>query len=340
MAQVRTRTDLPILLLHNVDHSWTGPEIEEVEQAVSELQTAVAELGHPVVSAPLHNPDLPSLLRQFDPDDYVVLNWCEAIPGISHSDYRVAQMLEDSGFTFTGACADALAFSWDKPRVKERLTQHGITIPRWRLYSRAQKDGWNCFPAIVKASLEHSSVGISTESVVLSPDEMEHRIEYVLDTYAQPAIVEDFIDGREFYVPVFGDGDPHILAPVEMDYGFFQDVHQRLCTFDAKFTPGSNQYEEINARVPADLTPYEYAQLERICLAAFTAVQCRDYARMDVRLRDGIFYVIDVNPNADISADASIARAAAAEGYTYGQMISHLITLAAERHPRFKQHWF
>jgi len=340
MAPTRTRTDLPILLLHNVDLAWSEPEIAEVRRSATELLTAVEELGHPVASLPVSDPELSVLLSQFDPADYVVLNWCESLPGITHSDFRVAQTLEASGFTFTGASAEALAFSWDKPRVKERLSSLGIATPLWRVYARPEKNGWNCFPAIVKPSLEHSSIGISTESVVLTPSEMQLRIEYVLDTYGQPALVEDFIDGREFYVPVLGDGNPVMLPPVEMDYASFDDVHERLCTFDSKFTPGSRLYERIGARVPAPLNVYDYAQLERTALAAFAALQCRDYGRMDIRLRDGIFYVIDANPNADISADASIARAAAVAGYSYGEMISCLITLAAERHPRFKQHWF
>ena len=337
MTLTKTRTDLPILLLHNVDNTWPQADIEEVEQAANHLQTAVSSLGHPVVSAPLRDPDLPSLLRQFDPWDYVVLNWCESIPGTPHSDFRVARMLEASGFTFTGASSEALEFSWNKPCVKERLRSLGIKTPSWQVFERVEPGDWNCFPAIVKLGLEHSSTGITPESVVLNQREMLRQLEYMLGKFGGPVIVEDFVDGREFYVTVLGDGDPHMLPPVEMDYGSFSDVHKRLCTYDAKFTPGSDGYEGINCLVPAPLSEEEYLQLEQLALATFRALQCRDYARMDIRLRDGTFYLIDANPNADISSDASIARAAAAAGYTYGEMISLLVTLAAERHPRFKQ---
>ncbi|HOU24999.1 MAG: D-alanine--D-alanine ligase [Chloroflexi bacterium ADurb.Bin180] len=337
MVLTKTRTDLPILLLHNVDTDWTDAEIEEVEQAVELLRSAVASLGHPVVSATLRDSDLASLLSKFDPLDYVVLNWCECLPGTTSTDYRVAQILEALGFTFTGAGSEALEFSWNKPQVKERLRRLGISTPTWKVFERAEPDSWNCFPAIVKAGLQHSSVGITSESVVLNEEETLRRLEYILTTYGPPAIVEDFVDGREFYVPVIGNGEPMILPPVEMDYGAFSDMHQRLCTYDAKFTPGSDQYVGITCRVPAPLSADEYARLEKLALAGFAALQCRDYARMDVRLRDGVFYLIDVNPNADISADASVARGAAAAGYSYGEMISLLVTLAAERHPRFGQ---
>ena len=338
MAQTKTRTDLPILLLHNVDQAWTCAEIEEVEQAAEHLRSAVVALGHPVVNAPLRDPDLPSLLRQFDPADYVVLNWCESLPGDEHSDFRVAQMLEAAGFTFTGASSKALEFSWNKPKVKERLRRLGISTPTWKVFKRVEHGGWTIFPAIVKLALEHSSLGISPESVVLNVDEMLRRLEYLLNTYGGPVIVEDFVDGREFYVPMIGDGEPLMLPPVEMDYHSFSDIHQRLCTFDAKFTPGSGPYMGIACRVPAPLNEDEYAKLKQLALAGYAALECRDYARMDVRLRDGTFYLIDVNPNADISADASMARGAAAAGYSYGEMISLLVTSAAERHPRFKQH--
>jgi D-alanine-D-alanine ligase len=158
----------------------------------------------------------------------------------------------------------------------------------------------------------------------------------VLEAFHQPALVEDFIDGREFHISLLGgDGQCIMLPPAEMDFSAFRDVRERLCTFDSKFTPGSAHYKDIRLRIAAGIDPSEYKAMEATACAAYQILGCRDYARIDIRLRDGVFYVLDVNPNADISVETSIVCAAEAAGYSYGAMLSHLIHLASQRHPRF-----
>jgi D-alanine-D-alanine ligase len=156
-----------------------------------------------------------------------------------------------------------------------------------------------------------------------------------VDEVGQPAIVEDFIDGREFHVSMWGNGRVSMLPPAEMDFSAFSDVHDRLCTYDAKFIPGSVHYENINTVVPSTLKDAELAELERVCMAAYKAIGCRDYGRIDIRLRDGVFYVLDINPNPDISEDASMASAAEHAGYSHKDMATYLVKLAARRHPVF-----
>ena len=112
-----------------------------------------------------------------------------------------------------------------------------------------------------------------------------------------------------------------------MDFSRFGNVRDRLCTYDAKFLPGSLHYEQIELRLPAPLTETESGLLLSLLQDAFRAHRCRDFARMDVRLRDGIFYILDINPNADISSDASMACAAEAAGYSFGAMGSRLLRL-------------
>jgi len=124
-----------------------------------------------------------------------------------------------------------------------------------------------------------------------------------------------------------------VLPAAEMDFSFFGDAKDRLCTYDSKFIPGSGHYEKIETLLPAPLANDETEALERVCKNAYVALGCRDYARMDVRLRDNIFYVLDVNPNADISIDASMACAAEVAGISYGQMGSLIVRMAAKRHP-------
>jgi D-alanine-D-alanine ligase len=182
---------------------------------------------------------------------------------------------------------------------------------------------------------EHCSIGITPEAVVLDLHALRGRISFVTETYQQPALVEEFIDGREFRVTLWGNEDVEMLPPVEMEFSAFSDVRERLCSWDAKFTPGSRHYTEIRTVAPAPLTAEELSLLEKVSLAAYRAMGIRDYARFDFRLRDGVFYLLDPNPNPDISSDASLALMAELAGHSYGQMGSRLIHLAAKRHPVF-----
>jgi len=171
----------------------------------------------------------------------------------------------------------------------------------------------------------------------MNQKDLEKRVSFILDIYDQSALVEDFIDGREFHVSVWGNENLTVLPAAEMDFSSFGCARDRLCTYEAKFIPGSPHYEKIETLLPAPLTAKEQSEMETVCQNAYRAVGCRDYARMDVRLRNGIFYVLDVNPNADISSDASMACAAEAAGISYAQMGSIMVRLAARRHPLFSK---
>lgn len=324
---------LHVLVLYNVEPSWTPQEKQEVVSLSAQLGHALSHVGHPTTLVDLPHADLPAVLDQYDPLSYVVFNWCESIPGVPHSESLVAETLESLGFTFTGASGEALALSQNKQRVKNLLEKSTIPTPAWRVYDSPHADGWDLFPAIVKPIHEHCSEGITPASVVMTEAELENRIAYILDSYRQAALVEDFIDGREFHVALWGNGNIEVLPPAEMDFSDFSDVHDRLCTYEAKFVPGSVHYEGIKTLLPAPLHEDELHALEETCRAAYRLLQCRDYGRIDLRMRDGVCFVLDVNPNADISNDASLACAAEAEGYSYGETASRIVRLAARRHP-------
>lgn len=324
---------IPVLILHDVDPSWTPEERSECAREAERMAEGLRREGHPVETLELTGPDVAGALAPFDPRAFVVFNWCDGLPGVLRGETRVARVLERRGFTFTGASSAVLRLAYDKPKVKAILERRGVPIPAWRVAETASAGDWDRFPAIVKPVHEHASLGLTPESVVLSRDEMEARIRYVLERLGQPALVEDFIDGREFHVGVWGNGRAEALPAVEMDFSAFDDIHDRLCTWDAKFDPTSVHYQRTVSHIPAPLTAPETEALQRVAIAAYRAVGCRDYGRMDIRLRDGVFHVLDVNPNADLSADASLACSAEVAGYLYGQMASRIVALAAHRHP-------
>jgi D-alanine-D-alanine ligase len=329
------QTDLPVLLFHNIDHSWPQKDIDLCLELGEMMTEALRSAGHPVMRARLEDDQLTRLLNGYDPSKLIVFNWCEEVPGIPRSSWMVALELERQGFTYTGADYPALVLSQDKRQVQQKLKDASIPTPVWKIFTSASEVEWDIFPAIVKPSFEHYSLGIARESVVESVTELTMRIAYVIDQHQQPALVEEFIDGREFHVGVIGNGNPQMLPPAEIDFSVFDDIHDRLCTYEANFNPASLAYQSTFAKLPIEFTPEELSCMESVVLGAYRATDCRDYARMDLRMRDGNFYILDVNHNADISPDTSLIKAAEMIGYPYGLFGSLLINLAAERHPIF-----
>ncbi len=335
MADKFPPAEMSVLLLCNIDPEWTPEEKGEVNSAYSRLGKVLAASGYAIDLLPVIDSELPERLGSFDARRHLLFNWCDGIPGVQNSEWIVVRELEQQGFVFTGSGSDTLALSYDKERVKSIMDRLGIPTPRWRVYRTSQENGWHQFPAIVKPAFGHCSEWLTSESVVMDESELKAQIAYLVDDLKLPALVEDFIDGREFHVSLWGNGRVEMLPPAEMDFSAFCDVHDRLCTYDAKFIPGSRHYENIQTLLPSPLGEGERVELENVCRAAYKAIGCRDYGRIDLRLRNGVFYVLDINPNPDISEDASMASAAVSAGYSYGDMASTLVRLAAKRHPVF-----
>ncbi len=325
-------TDTPsVLLLHNVDPSWLPPERQEV---LGEVEAVVALLrgeGFTVEPRTVATSDLGDALAGVDPDGVVVLNMCEALPGVPRSEALVTSELDERGFTYTGSPTCVLELCWDKSVAKRRLWQAGVPTPEWRTAVSPEVEGWDRFPAIVKPAREHSSIGVVAGAVVLDREALARRVAFVLDEFEQPAIVEQFIDGREFHVSVWGNGTLRVLPPAEMDFSAFDRINDRLCTFEAKFTPGSRHWDAINVILPAELDPHEERELASAAIGAYRALHCRDYARIDVRQDGAAFTVLDVNPNCDLSSETTTALAAELALGSFAALLGRIVRLAASR---------
>ncbi len=325
------------ILLHNVDPAWTRAEQHAARRDVARLAAALEERGYPVRPVEVGRANLRALLRNFDPRRHLVLNWCEELPGRAHSEGQAARLLDALGFAYTGSPPEVLDFSEDKAGVKERLRAAGIPTPRGMVIAAPGKKEWPVYPALVKAAREHGSAGISHASVVFSQAELDRQAAGMAARSLLPLMVEEFIDGREFHATIWGDAELEMLPPAEIDFSACADVRDRLCTYDFKFRPRSAHFRKLR-RVSCALPPAAAADLGAVCRSAYRAVGCRDYARLDVRLRGGVFYVLDVNPNPDISPDCCLAWSAAQAGFSYGAMAGRLLALAARRHPDYGRH--
>jgi D-alanine-D-alanine ligase len=326
------KTDIPVVMFFNLDLiEWTEKDQKDVLDLVQALKFAMENIGHKVIPIQLSDSNIAGALVKYSPDEFIVFNWCEGIPGIPHSFAKAAQILSDLGYAFTGSSPKVLDLTDDKRKVKKLLDQNKIVTPFWREYETDEIYDWTRFPAIVKPPFEHCSIGISPDSVVTNQESLRKQAAYIIREFNQPVIIEDFIDGREFQVGVWGNEEVEVLPAVEADFSKLDDPRDHLCTVDSKDDPLSYRYQKWNMIVPAQLSNKENIQLIQLCKNTYSAIGVRDYARMDVRFKDDIFYILDVNTNPYIGPECGLIKAAELSGYSYGNFGSQLVNFAWQR---------
>jgi D-alanine-D-alanine ligase len=277
-----------------------------------------------------------SVLESFDPREWLVWNWGEELGGRSWTEAEVAAEVERRGFAYTGSPPEVFTFAQNRFRVKERLRQAGLpTLPARVFADPALAGEWTQYPAIVKGANQHASHGISGDSIVRSPEALARQIVHLRETYQDDALVEPFLEAREFHVAVWGNEDPQALPPVEFDFSMFKDVHDRIYTYDWKFDRGSRGYLEIKMPCPAPLDkPHWRARIEAVAVQAYQVIGLRDYGRLDMRMFGDEPQILDVNPNPDLDPTSVVLAGARALGMDYGQMVGRIIEYASARMPR------
>lgn len=307
--------------------SEEGAEIE-----ASAVCSALRELGHTPTLVAL-GPDPGAFiadLRISVPE--VVFNLCEGFWGDSRKEMHVAALLELIGIPYTGASPLCLGLTQDKVRTKDLLTRHFLPTPKYFVVEPgedAPKGHDLSWPLFVKPRLEDASLGITTDSIVEDEMELRRRILYIHETYRQGALVEEFIEGREINAAVLGDLAPEPLPLSEIR--FQPGLLRPIVSYDGKWLEDSPEYLGTEPVCPAPVGVKEEALLRRVALRACRIVGCRDYARVDVRLREGIPYILEVNANPDISPGAGLARAAQAAGMSYPELIGRILAMAVQR---------
>jgi len=334
-------TPPPVVLLYGLDESSYDFEVAATRTLVGSAEQALRELGWRVKPVQITH-DLVGPLRPFSPDEWLVFNLCEGSPTQAFYYANTARVLAVMGYTFTGSDHVALDHTQFKWKMKSLLFRHGVPTPPWGIFESADEVSaenlcFDAFPAIVKPANEHCSYGITRDSVVLNLDEAQRQAAQVIDEFKGPALIEEFMDSAEYNVSVWGSHQANaaVLGISTMTYDAFSDIHDRLCTFEAKWDPKSVPYQRIPAVCPALVPPELKAEIERVSIDAFIASGCRDYGRIDLRLKDGHPMVLDVNANCDVSPDGGFANAAQAAGLSYGQMMEQIVRFAWQRavHP-------
>lgn len=264
----------------------------------------------------------------------VVFNFIEIFRNKPSYELNIAGLFEIMGIAYTGASPLALANCQNKLTTKKLLTINGIPTPKFEVIDKIKNTFTTRlkFPIIVKPVFEDASAGIENSSVVNTKSELINRIRFILSDFNQPALIEEFIDGRELNVAIMGDENPCVLPISEIDFSQMPAHLKNIVSYQAKWDPMHEAYHKTIPICPAKLDPRIELKAKQIALKAFKIMETRDYARVDMRLSDkGKLFVLEVNPNPDLTEGAGFMRSAEAAGYSYDDALIQIINFALKR---------
>ncbi len=332
-----------IAVLYNTDYDaeLTGPgiDVSAVEISARALTTALRDVGYTTELVGIQGTDVFEVLvrlQQSRPD--LVFNLCESMSGDPRNEPTFAGLLDVFEIPYTGADLLALASCLHKQRCKEILVARGIPTPPYRFFAtEAALDDPTLdaldYPWFLKLAHEDASVGITEESLVTSVGALRTHAAFLMKDFKQPVLAERYIDGREVNVTLVGNGDELRVLPLhEIDFARMPAGRPRIVSYAGKWEESHVDYAGTKPVPLRDASPTLTDEIERVARGAWHALGLRDYGRIDLRIdRAGVPWVIDVNPNCDISPDAGVARSAAAAGYSYPQLVDLLTRLAWSR---------
>jgi len=305
---------------------------ESVAEMAQQVGEAVKSLDLRTTLIPLQRSLHNFLNRVKEEAPEVLVNLCEGYYGRPQWESNVAGIFELLGLPFTGNDAKTLAICQDKHKAKAVLRTSGLpTAPAQIMLSPDQPADLK-FPIIVKPNNEDASLGIYPESVVHDEEGFRRQVRRVLDNYRQPALVEPYIDGREFNVSVMENGTVVPLPVSEIDFSQMPKEAPKICSYEAKWFEDHPLYQKTPPICPAPVDDELRGKLQGMAVDAFRTMGCRDYARVDFRMdTKGRLFILEVNPNPDISLNAGYARALNAAGVAYAEFWKTMLTNAARR---------
>jgi D-alanine-D-alanine ligase len=303
------------------------PDREEIFEALTKLGY---EPSYHVLDGRAQS--LTSLARA---DGDPVFNLTESYAGDDTMDMNIAAYLDLIGRAYTGAGPHAMYLAQDKALAKKIFAFHGIKTPYFATSYKGKLDHSHdiSFPLIVKPTSEDGSIGIDTTSVVESVKELMEKIHYVHEEFDSPALIEEYIEGREIYAAIIGNDNPEVLPLVELDLSRLPEGTPRIAGTEVKWEKETEAYKVTKAAPVEDLPEPTVKRLSDTALATYQALKLRDYGRIDMRLsRKGEVFVIEANPNPWLSSGAEFAMAARKAGRSYTQLIGEIVDFARTRY--------
>ncbi len=306
----------------------------DTEETINAVRDAIAERYHVLMIDA--NDDAYNKLVAHRPD--FAFNMAEGLHGVSRES-QIPAILEMLQIPYLGSDPLTLGICLDKSRAKEILSYYKIPTASFTIV-RSMQDFENIrlkFPVIVKPLHEGSSKGIYNSSVVSNPDELASEVKTILDTYSQPALVEDFLPGREFTVALLGNGsDVHVLPIVEIKFDALPPGVNPIYSYEAKWIWDQRDTPLDVFECPARLDEALRREIVTICKDAYRVLNCRDWSRIDVRLdARGRPNILEINPLPGIlpkpEDNSCFPKAARAAGISYNQLINTVLDIAMRR---------
>ncbi len=341
--------ELRILVLHNRDFDPAGngdPEFTsraDVVNAARDVTRALAARGHFVEIQGTDSDDVPPLMARLKADrPDLVFNLCESLGGDSRHEVVIPALLDMLGIPYTGSGPLGLGLSLRKGRAKDVLRAAGVPTPAGVVLPGAPqdpaddldlvRDGRLGYPLIVKPTREDASVGICAASVVHDDQALCQRVAALRPAHRQPILVEQYVAGRELYVSLLGNDPPEVMPMHEIDFSLMPSGLPHIVCYEAKWDTGSPKYAGTKPRRAEAIAPALQRRIEEAARAAFAALELSDYGRCDIRLSEsGTPYIIDVNPNCDLSDGAGYSLAAHFGGLPYDELIDRIAAEALHR---------
>ncbi|MER9534162.1 ATP-grasp domain-containing protein [Mesorhizobium sp. M0309] len=298
---------------------------ETVERTVAALQ----EGGHEALLCE-GDKGLLATLEQFMPPDPlarpsgIVFNMAAGIQGECRLTH-IPAMLEMAGVPYTGSSPLGHGLALDKVIAKRLIRDLGVPTPKFRVMRRGtESTGDLRFPVVVKPRHESVSCGLQ---LIREPAKLRHAVEVIVTQYAQDALVEEYIEGREIYVALLGNGDLDVLPLVEQEFG---DREPRLTTWEDKQRMAVAAPQAI---CPAQIDSKIATVLRDISIATFHACECLDHARVDLRIdRSGRPFVLEINSMPGLSANSFYPMAARAAGHSFSSLVNRMLDVAHMRY--------
>jgi D-alanine-D-alanine ligase len=266
----------------------------------------------------------------------IVFNLMEAFADIGVFDQNVVSYLELLRVPYTGCNPRGLTLSRDKGLAKKLMAYHRIPVPDFLVVPRGRKAKLPKrlrFPLIVKSLIYESSIGISQASVVATEDQLHKRVQFVHDTIGTPAIVEQFVDGREMYVGVLGNDRLRVFPVWEMKFSKMPEDTWRIATERVKWSVKYQQKHGIDTG-EAELTYGMASRVQHLAKRVFRALELTGYARVDMRLApDGRIFVIEANPNPQLAQGEDFAESAKRAKVTYAELLERIMALGLQWQP-------
>lgn len=300
---------------------------------IEAITDALQQLGHePSTVAVDGRPETLTRLRR-NPAD-LFFNLVESYGGDDTKEMHFAAYLDLLGRRYTGTGPQGLLLAMDKSVAKKIMRQHDLLTPDSAVMNKGVVEEAQdiAFPVIVKPASEDASKGIDAASVVHSLKDLLERIAYVHDEFECPALIEEYIEGREIYAAVLGNEKPDALPLVELDLSKLPDGMPRIAGYEVKFDITTEAYRRTRSAPARDLDEETVARVQQTALTAFRALKLRDYGRIDCRLAaDGRVYVLEANPNPWLDPAAELAMAVKESGLSYRELIGRIVEEAMRR---------